>query len=108
MATDWDWKRQATRLDTAKRFSEAGEAWQQAATLGKEWTYWCEAAGSFQFAAGKEDLALSDARRCISAGSGKSKSERLLSDAHEIIARVLNQRGVYEEALSHASVVSNK
>ena len=102
-ANEFDWRGQASRLDAAKRFSEAGASWQQAAKLSSwNWNWWCEAAGSFELAAGKEDLVLYNARKCISAGSGKSKSEAQLSGAHRSIAAVLNERGVFEEALSHA------
>jgi tetratricopeptide (TPR) repeat protein len=70
--------------------------------MSQEWTDWCEASGSFELVDGKEDSALYAARQCISAGAGKQKSEGRLSDAHRILAKVLNERGVYEEALSHA------
>jgi hypothetical protein len=30
-ASLWDWTQQATRLDAARRFAEAGESWQKAA-----------------------------------------------------------------------------
>jgi len=102
VASAWDWRNQARRLDAARRFNDAGTDWQQAATMSKLWTDWCEAGGSFELVTGAEDSALYDARQCISGGSGKEKSEGRLSDAHRIIAKLLNQRGVYEEALSHA------
>ena len=38
----------------------------------------------------------------LAEGSGKPKSETRLSDAHRQVANVLNERGVYEEARSHA------
>jgi tetratricopeptide (TPR) repeat protein len=98
----WDWAQQAGRLDAAKRFSEAGEAWQTAAESNFVWTDWCEAAGSFELVSGKEDSTLNTARKCISLGAGKQKSEGRLSDAHKAVSSVLNDRGVYEEALSHA------
>jgi hypothetical protein len=98
----WDWAQQAGRLDAAKRFSEAGEAWQRAAQFNFVWTDWCEAGGSFGLADGKEDLTLYNARNCIALGVGKEKSESRLSVAHGSISSVLNDRGVYEEALSHA------
>jgi len=50
----------------------------------------------------KDDSTLFAGRKCIALGVGKPKSEARLSDAHEAVARVLNSRGVYEEALSHA------
>lgn len=100
-ASIWDWQKQARRLDAAKRFAEAGEAWQTAAS-DVFWTDWCEAAGSFESASDKEDSTLYAARKCIALGEGKQKSEAWLSEAHRAISNVLNNRGVYEEALSHA------
>ena len=84
------------------RFSEAGAAWQQAASTNVTWSDWCEAAGSFALSEGNEDSVLYDARKCIAEGSGEPKSETRLSVAHREVADVLNRRGVYEEALSHA------
>jgi tetratricopeptide (TPR) repeat protein len=51
---------------------------------------------------GKEDDVLFTARKCIALGAGKQGSEARLSEAHRAVAQVLNNRGVYEEALSHA------
>jgi tetratricopeptide (TPR) repeat protein len=45
---------------------------------------------------------LACARRCISDGVGQKDSESRLATAHREIAGVLNRRGVYQEALSHA------
>ncbi len=101
-ASAWDWTQQATRLDAAKRFAEAGESWQKSAEFKISWTDWCEAAGSFELSYGKEDSTLYTARQCISLGAGKQQSEARLSEAHRAVSSVLNDRGVYEEALSHA------
>jgi tetratricopeptide (TPR) repeat protein len=101
-ASAWDWTQQAMRLDAARRFAEAGESWQKSAEFNLAWTDWCEAAGSFEMVSGKEDSTLYTARQCIALGAGKPKSEGPLSDAHSAVSRVLNNRGVYEEALSHA------
>jgi tetratricopeptide (TPR) repeat protein len=98
----WDWTERAGRLDAARRFAEAGESWQKAAEFNTAWTDWCEAAGSFEAVSGKEDSTLFTARQCIALGAGKAKSEGRLSDAHRAVSRILNDRGVYEEALSHA------
>jgi tetratricopeptide (TPR) repeat protein len=102
-ANAWDWTQQARRLDTARQYAEAGESWQKSAEFNADWTDWCEAAGSFELAFGKEDSTLFTARKCIALGTGKQKSEARLSGAHRAVAEVLNDRGVYEEALSHAS-----
>jgi len=103
-ASAWDWAQQAGRLDAARRYAEAGESWQRAAEFDISifWTYWCEAAGSFELAPSKEDSTLYTARKCIAVGAGKPKSEGQLSAAHRAVSSVLNDRGVYEEALSHA------
>jgi tetratricopeptide (TPR) repeat protein len=102
-ASFFDWEGHARRLDGATRYNEAGAAWQQAASMrGGAWTDWCEAGGSFTLSGGNEDSVLSDARKCIAEGSGKPRSEARLSAAHRQVAVVLNIRGVYEEALSHA------
>jgi tetratricopeptide (TPR) repeat protein len=101
-ANMWDWEQQARRLDGATRFAEAGEDWQRAAEFNIGWTNWCEAAGSFEMVPGREESVLFNARKCIDLGAGKPKSETRLSDAHREVAQILNDRGVYEEALSHA------
>jgi len=101
-ASGFDWEGQARRLDGASRYSEAGAAWQQATSMNGTWSDWCEAAGSYALSGGKEDLVLYDARKCIADGSGKPKSETNLAEVHRLVANVLNDRGVYEEALSHA------
>jgi tetratricopeptide (TPR) repeat protein len=102
-ANAWDWTKQAKRLDAAARFAEAGASWQKAAESDNSaWSNWCEAAGSFEAATDREDSTLYTARRCIALGAGKDKAEGKLALAHGAIASVLNDRGVYEEALSHA------
>jgi S1-C subfamily serine protease len=101
-ASVWDWSQQATRLDKVGRYAEAGETWQKAAEFNIVWSNWCEAAGSFEFAPGRDDDVLFTARKCIEVGAGKQNSETRLSTAHVALAIVLNDRGVYEEALSHA------
>jgi tetratricopeptide (TPR) repeat protein len=101
-ASAWDWTQQAQRLDAAQRYAEAGESWQKSAEFNYAWTDWCEASGSFELAPGKEDATLFTARKCIELGVGQQKSEARLSAAHASVARVLNDRGVYEEALSHS------
>jgi tetratricopeptide (TPR) repeat protein len=100
----WDWKQQAQRLDAARHYEEAGEAWQKTAEFNVVWTDWCEAAGSFELASGKEDWTLYTARQCIALGAGKQKSEGQLSEAHRVMSRVLNDRGVYEEAPLRANM----
>lgn len=101
-ANAWDWEQNGERLDQAQEYKDAGQSYQQAALLGGYWTNWCEAAGSFALAPGEEDRVLACARRCLEEGVGKRNSEKRLAVAHYQIASVLNQRGVFQEALSHA------
>jgi tetratricopeptide (TPR) repeat protein len=101
-ATALDWTQQARRLDADTRFAAAGYAWQKAAEFNVDWTDWCEAAGSFELASVNKDSVLFTARKCIALGAGKEKSEARLSEAHKLVSGILNARGVYEEALSHA------
>ncbi len=105
-AHDLDWEQNGRRMDKLGQFKEAGQSYQQAAVLGGTWTNWCEAAGSYALVAGTEDSVLASARKCVSEGAGKKDSEKLLSNAHRQIASVLNQRGVYQDALSHAREAS--
>jgi len=109
----WDWQEQGARLDKLEQYRNAGRSYQQAALLGPSlhlggfWTNWCEAAWSFVLAATDEsDSVLSTARQCISEGAGKADSEQRLARAHRQIAAILNARGVYQEALSHAREAS--
>jgi len=99
-ANAWDWQAQAKRLDDEKEYDRAGDAYRNAATLGGFWTNWCDAALDFWII--RDDDALSAARECLSAGVGKKDSEKLPAKAHNIISDILNRRGVYAEALSHA------
>jgi len=101
----WDYQSRGHQLDQVNNYKVAGQSFVQAAVLGGSWMNWCEAAGSFA-AANEEDSTLYSARKCISEGVGKRGSEGRLAGAHILIAAVLNQRGVYLEALSHAKEAS--
>src|SRR5258708_28613353 len=48
------------------------------------------------------DAALSSGRACIAASEGKKDTDTDLALSHQLIADILNIRGVYPEALSHA------
>jgi tetratricopeptide (TPR) repeat protein len=100
-ATAWDWSAQADRLSKEMKFPEAAKAYQSAAELGGYYGFWCEAATSYAVAAEKDSV-LFCARKCIDAGTGVGGSESNLATAHRQIAEVLNDRGVYLEALSNA------
>jgi len=56
---------------------------------------------------GEKYSARSSARNCISAGINKEKSEGELAWAHFLIADILNNRGVYQEALTHSREASS-
>jgi tetratricopeptide (TPR) repeat protein len=101
-ATAWDWQEDGLRLDSLKEYREAAQSYMRAATAGASWLNWCEAASSFAVAGSEEDAVLSSARLCIQEGSGKPNSESALAAAHRQVADVLNERGVHQEALTHA------
>lgn len=98
----WDWEQHGHRLDGVRKYREAAQSFQQAALHGGGWNNWCEASSSYYFAGGQDDAVLFTSRKCISEGSGKKYSENHLAPAHKRIAEVLNERGVYQGALSHA------
>jgi tetratricopeptide (TPR) repeat protein len=100
-ATPYDWASQGGRLARAGEYKAAGEAYETAAKLGAYYTSWCDAAAMYSIVS-EYDSILSCARSCIAQGTGKDKSESYLAVAHRQIADVLSERGVYEEALSHA------
>ncbi len=102
-ATADDWESRARSLMDFGRYADAGQAWQHAAPLeGANWRDWCSAAGLRTPGVRQEEV-LNDARECISLGTGKPGSEATAAVAHEAIADTLNGRGVYDEALTHAT-----
>ena len=96
--TDWD--REGDRLAKQRQYKAAADAYSSAAAKGyiKDSCY----AGVNYFFSGADDETLAAARLCISSNTGKPNTDRILSGAHLFIALVLNKRGVYSEALSHA------
>jgi tetratricopeptide (TPR) repeat protein len=100
-ASAYDWQSQGRRLGEAREYQDAGDAYTTAAKLGAPYTNWCDAATMYSIAS-QSDSILSCARSCIADGTGKDNSERYLAIAHRQIADVLNERGVYDEALTHA------
>ncbi len=99
--TAWDWSSQADRLYQIGKLKDSGDAYFQAAEMGKYYKNWCNA-GTMYAIADEKDLALSSDRSCIENGIGKAGSEKDLALAHRQIAAILNDRGVYSEGLSHA------
>jgi len=104
----FDWKEQGSRLLTLQQYSEAGQHYQQAALRFGGWVSWCDAADAFYFTAGGDydDTILLCARKCISEGSRVDDSKKEVARAHAHMAYILNTRGVYQEALSHAREAS--
>jgi tetratricopeptide (TPR) repeat protein len=102
-----DWHDQGARLYKLKKYKEAGQAYEQAASSKGDWTNWCEAAKSFSVAQGQPDSVLVDARQCIKTGTGRKSSEKWLENGHIYISFVLSERGVFAEALSHAREASD-
>jgi tetratricopeptide (TPR) repeat protein len=100
-ATPFDWSSQAGRLEGISKFKDAGDAYRVGANSGGPYAYWCKAATDYVLAP-DFDLGLSSARTCIELGIGKDGSEINLAKAHREIADILNERGVYSEALSHS------
>ena len=98
-ANGYDWNLHAMSLKNATQFKDAGDAYRQAASaIDRDW---CEAGWMYEYS-GQQDAALYAGRQCISLLTGRNKSESDLAKAHESVASVLNERGVYTEALTHA------
>jgi len=100
--TFFDWQEYAYRKYQQGEFRLSGDTYVKAAQGPMFWTNWCRAAIAYSSVKGAEDEVLQTARTCITNGAGNKDSDNLLAMAHDEIATVLNQRGVYEEALSHA------
>jgi tetratricopeptide (TPR) repeat protein len=102
-ASAWDWQGQGGRQFARKDYKSAGDSYVQAAQSPYLWNDWRPASIAYSLIdSGAEDDALKAARACIQNGAGKKDSDTLLASAHNTAAGVLNKRGVYEEALSHA------
>jgi tetratricopeptide (TPR) repeat protein len=98
-----DWQGQGGRQFARKDYKSAGDSYVQAAQSPYLWNDWRQASITYSLIdSGAEDDALKAARACIQNGAGKKDSDTLLASAHNTAAGVLNKRGVYEEALSHA------
>jgi tetratricopeptide (TPR) repeat protein len=95
-----DWENEGSRLYDQHKYKEAGDAYNKAAAKGllKDSCY----AATDYFISGADDASLSAARLCISDNTGKPNTDTNISGAHLLIASILNKRGVYGEALSHA------
>jgi tetratricopeptide (TPR) repeat protein len=96
------WNEYAHFLDDNDRYADSAMAYLEAyRSLPDLHGYLCQA-GVEYYLADLLDESLSTTRKCIEVASVKSGSESAVQRAHRLIAAVLNQRGVYDDALSHA------
>jgi tetratricopeptide (TPR) repeat protein len=100
-STAWDWSSHADSLFGKDLYPQAGDSYRRAAELKGPYTNWCSAALTYSMTP-QQDSVLFCARKCIENGTGVKGSDNLLGRAHREIAGVLNERGVYIEALNHA------
>ena len=101
LVTEFDRDSQARRLWARGDNKAAGDNFALAASA-TWWTRYCDAATAFTIDGTDPDRVLAMSRACIENGANKKDSDVRLAIAHRQIADVLNTRGVYEEALSHA------
>jgi tetratricopeptide (TPR) repeat protein len=97
----YQWVEYGQFLDRQERYGEAGDAYLAAYQKATRYDDMCEAGESYYYG-NRYDDALPAARRCIELATLTPDSEQHIQRSHRIIATMLNERGVYEEALSHA------
>jgi tetratricopeptide (TPR) repeat protein len=89
-------------LESAEDHTGAGEAYVRAAgAAGGTYDHFCRAARSF-LNGDNLDGALTAARQCIESAASVADSEKNVAHAHQTISLILVDRGVYDEAISHA------
>jgi tetratricopeptide (TPR) repeat protein len=98
----YDWAEYAAFLSDNHRDRESALAYLEADRLApSSYEYVCRAGVEF-FAAGVIDSALSAERQCIEVATSKPKSDDTVALAHRVMALMLDDRGVYDEAIGHA------
>ncbi len=98
----YQWSEYGKFLDRQSRHGDAGDAYLAAyQKMNSRYGDMCEAGESYYYG-NRYDDALPAARRCIELSTLKPDSEERIQRAHRIIATMLNERGVYDDALSHA------
>jgi S1-C subfamily serine protease/Tfp pilus assembly protein PilF len=97
-----EWKARAEELCRRSENKACGEAYKNAAVTGGDWVMWCNATVAFARDGGDDDGVLYCGRKCLSLKGDDEYSKIGRAQAHQRIARVLNKRGVFEEALTHA------
>lgn len=103
-ADEYDWAAHAEHLSGREAWGKAGEAFDQAFSVsgGKSGRYACHG-GRAYWTAMMLDPALEALRRCVRVYSlaGRVDTANVVY-AHRAIAAILNERGVYGQAESHA------
>jgi tetratricopeptide (TPR) repeat protein len=101
-ATSAHYDSYARFLESSEEHSAAGDAYVRAAgATGGTYDHFCKAARSF-LNGDNLDGALSAARQCIESGASVAGSEKSVAYAHQTIGLILVDRGVYDEAITHA------
>jgi tetratricopeptide (TPR) repeat protein len=98
------WGLYAGEFERATEYRLAAFAFDQQATKqsgNSAYSSWVSSAVNY-WRANQQDEALRTARLAIEKGAGVKGSELRLSSAHYILANILFDRGVFDQALSHA------
>lgn len=104
LARAWDWRSHARHLDQREQWSAAARAYLEAYRLGgrRDPDNACEAGASFRLG-DMHDEALEAFRACINGYALAARVDTAnLVYAHRAIASILESRGVYSSAESHA------
>jgi tetratricopeptide (TPR) repeat protein len=96
----------AWQLKSYEAYSFAGRVYDRAAALAEtegltNATLWCEAAKAW-WLADDLDEAIGSARECIRVGRGNDRMRKDVAYAHYVMASILLERGVSDEALINA------
>jgi len=99
-ANAYDYQSQGERLSGFGDYAESARNYENAATLGGPWDDWCKA--GLNYSNGNLPDNLLRVAQMYRERGGPAQFRGYLAWAHNSIANTLNDRGVYEEALSHA------
>jgi tetratricopeptide (TPR) repeat protein len=102
-ANSWDWAQHGEHMESREDWLATGLAYAQAFALSNQYgDYACKAGRAF-WIADSTDTALAEFRACLTANATASYPDTSnIVFAHRAIASLLNGRGVYSEAESHA------
>jgi tetratricopeptide (TPR) repeat protein len=105
----YEWQSEAERRIDAGDINTAADAYERAASSSDYYGYdYCFASNGFYLDTGKQpDRVLADGRKCIEASVKASKDneanfKQSVPMVYEHMAEILNQRGVYQQALEYA------